>query len=81
MSPGKMVLQSQATPKLWMASRQDQPPALSCHPHPEKQWKQVEALAAEWGRGLGWSVGTMKLHAKPTKLLRLGHFHISAMAR
>lgn len=52
MSPGKMVPQSQATPKLWMASRQDQPPAPSCHAHPEERWKQVEALAAEWVRVL-----------------------------
>lgn len=73
MSPGKMVPQSQATPKLWIASRQDQPPAPSGHPYPEEQQKQGEALAAEWG--------IMKLHAKPTKLLRLGQFHISAMAR
>lgn len=51
-SPGKMVLQSQATQKLWMASRQNQPPVPSCHPHPEEQWKQMETLAAEWGRGL-----------------------------
>lgn len=43
---------SQATPKLWMAPRQVQPPAPSCHPHPEEQWKQAEALAAAWDRGL-----------------------------
>lgn len=31
------------------------------------------------GQRAGWSVATMKLHAKPTKLLCLGQFHFSAM--
>lgn len=61
----KMVLHSQATQKLWMASRQDQSPAPSWHPHPEEQWKQAEVLAAEWGRGVDGQLAPCQAHQAP----------------
>lgn len=78
MSPGETALQSQATAKLELrmvssAGLTSRHVLLS----PSRRAAATGAGTDGWmGQQAGWSVSPMKLHAKTTKLLRLGQFQM-----